>query len=109
MDGIHQTLLRPANNIAQDYLKFLEDSMLFERMQKKIGRDFASTSFSQYLCHSICDGARGSKPGGSCPRVPSNRKIVWVEEKLKVQYKTVRYISQQTRPTQPHILLRVDK
>ena len=64
MDGIHQTLLRPANNIAQDYLKFLEDSMLFERMQKKIGRDFASTSFSQYLCHSICDGARGSKPGG---------------------------------------------
>jgi len=42
-DGIHETLLRPEHGITQDYLKFLDHSMLFERMHKKINRDYAST------------------------------------------------------------------
>jgi len=45
-DGMHQTLLRPEYQIAQDYLKFLDHSLLFERMQKKIDRDYASTLIS---------------------------------------------------------------
>jgi len=52
-DGIHETLLRPEHDIEQDHLKFVKHSVLFERMQKKIDRDYASTFFAHY---NVCGG-----------------------------------------------------